>query len=137
MLNDTWRATTNIVSNNSNNYRCDNYWYGYGNLLEWQNWYLFVLQNTSVRMPDQCVQPYRCGTAAPLWLNGSHPSPDDGIVSRNVCISWLGNCCYPKPGDPIPPILVKACPGNYTVYKLVDPQWCQLAYCAGKPHLIH
>src|SRR4029434_11199991 len=29
-------------------------------------------------------------------------------------------------------IQVKACPGNYTVYKLVDPLSCNLAYCTGK-----
>ncbi|KAG5260467.1 hypothetical protein AALO_G00312170 [Alosa alosa] len=42
----------------------------------------------------------------------------------------MNQCCYIKP----PSIQVKACPGNYTVYKLVDPDTiifsCYIAYCA-------
>lgn len=125
VLNDTWRDTTYVINSN---YNCDSYeWLG--SSLQWQGWYLFVLYNVSVRMPEVCLPENHCGTHVPLWLNGSHPRPEDGIVTRQVCASYTNNCCYPLV-KPIPPIQVKACPGNYTVYKLVDPRWCWLAYCA-------
>jgi hypothetical protein len=31
---------------------------------------------------------YACGTDAPGWLNGAHPLPNDGVVSRQVCFAW-------------------------------------------------
>ena len=116
VLNDTWRATTN----QDGLHRCDSD-------VQWQGWYRMFHQGASVLMPNVCVPYLRCGTHAPLWLNGSHPRPEDGIVTREVCGSYLGCCSY-KP----PSIQVKACPGNYTVYKLVDPLNCNLAYCTGK-----
>ncbi|XP_062389318.1 uncharacterized protein LOC134077633 [Sardina pilchardus] len=115
-LNDPWRATTNL---DQSQLRCDS-------SVQWQGWYRMVYQGVSGRMPNTCVPKERCGTHAPLWLNGSHPRPEDGIVTRQVCGHWDDDCCDYKP----PPIQVKACPGNYTVYKLVDPQNCSLAYCA-------
>ncbi|XP_072530589.1 pancreatic secretory granule membrane major glycoprotein GP2-like [Salminus brasiliensis] len=80
-------------------------------------------------MPDSCVREYRCGTHAPLWLNGSHPRLKDGVVTRQVCGSWNGDCCYFKSF----PIQVKACPGNYYVYEFVSPAICTSAYCAEIP----
>ncbi|KAL2100678.1 hypothetical protein ACEWY4_002439 [Coilia grayii] len=77
-------------------------------------------------MPDSCMPTYRCSTHAPIWLNGSHPSPADGVVTRQLCVHWNNDCCYFQP----PSIQVKACPGNYTVYEFVDPFHCYLAYCA-------
>ncbi|KAL2101905.1 hypothetical protein ACEWY4_003666 [Coilia grayii] len=121
VLNATWRATTN---HNVSVFRCDRH-------VQWQGWYLLAHQNYSVRMPESCVPTYSCGTAAPLWLNGSHPSPADGIVTRKVCASFDGFCCF-HVSSPIPAIQVRACPGNYTVYKFVDPLYCYVAYCAGK-----
>ncbi|KAL2101854.1 hypothetical protein ACEWY4_003615 [Coilia grayii] len=120
VLNDTWRATTNYVVDVSA-FRCD----GGG---RWQGWYLLVHQDHSVRMPTGCVPILHCGTAAPIWMNGPHPSPADGEVTRQLCTSWTGSCCHPS--YPLPSIQVKACPGNYIVYKLVDPVRCTLAYCA-------
>ncbi|KAL2100635.1 hypothetical protein ACEWY4_002396 [Coilia grayii] len=124
VLNDTWRATTNT---DRSELRCDGTYFG-SPTVHWQGWYLLVHQDHSVRMPESCVSPYRCSTNAPLWLNGSHPSPADGVVTRQVCTSWGDNCC--NPSYLVPSIQVKACPGNYTVYKFVDPFHCYLAYCA-------
>lgn len=118
VLNDSWRATTNT---DQSVVRCD--WNQ-----QWQGWYLMVHNGKRVRMPNECVPSLRCSTHAPLWLNGPHPRPEDGIVTRQVCGHWNGNCCY----FTVPSIQVKACPGNYTVYKLVSPSACSLAYCAGK-----
>ena len=117
VLNDAWRATTN---QNQSVIRCDRN-------VQWQGWYRMFHQGASVLMPNVCVPYNRCGTHIPLWLNGPHPRPEDGIVTREVCGSFFG-CCVFKP----PSIQVKACPGNYTVYKLVNPLNCNLAYCTGK-----
>ena len=117
VLNDTWRATTNLDRSVT---RCDSD-------VQWQGWYRMFHQVASVLMPNVCVPSWCCGTAAPLWLNGSHPRPEDGIVTREVCALRCGAFTPP-------PIQVKACPGNYTVYKLVDPRGCNFAYCTGKMH---
>jgi len=79
-------------------------------------------------MPDTCVDEYSCGTDAPLWLNGGHPTVEDGVVTRGVCGHWSNNCCFFQSN----PIEVKACPEGYYVYKFVSPTTCSLAYCAGK-----
>lgn len=81
-------------------------------------------------MPESCVNSGSCGTSQPLWLNGGHPQPEDGVVTRQVCgsSSWYG-CC-----DNSYFIRVKACPGNYYVYELVSPAFCS-AYCTDVRHL--
>ncbi|KAI4873662.1 hypothetical protein NFI96_032774 [Prochilodus magdalenae] len=56
----------------------------------------------------------------------SHPQLEDGVVTRWVCGSWIGDCCYFKSF----PIRVKSCPGNYYVYEFVSPNYCSSAYCA-------
>ncbi|KAL2100637.1 hypothetical protein ACEWY4_002398 [Coilia grayii] len=122
VLNDTWRATTNT---DQSVLRCDGTQVG-SPTVHWQGWYLLVHQDHSVRMPESCVPINRCSTHAPIWLNGSHPSPADGVVTRQMCGHWTNGCCHFQP----PSIQVKACPGNYTVYEFVDPFHCYLAYCA-------
>lgn len=79
VLNATWRATTN---RDANPLRCDSD-------VQWQGWYLLVHGEHSVRMAESCVPTYSCGTAAPLWLHGSHPTPEDGIVTRQVCSAMM------------------------------------------------
>ena len=49
-------------------------------------WYRFTAA-AGVRMQTFCVPKRRCGTHAPGWLNGSHPSVGEGIVSRRVFLS--------------------------------------------------
>uniref|UniRef100_A0A3B1K7K0 ZP domain-containing protein n=1 Tax=Astyanax mexicanus TaxID=7994 RepID=A0A3B1K7K0_ASTMX len=113
-----WRATDS-----------SNYWWGVhcDQYISWNGWYRLLNKGNNVRMPDSCVTQGMCGTHAPLWLNGSHPRLEDGMVSRQVCGNWNGDCCYFKSF----PIQVKACPGNYYVYEFVRPVNCHLAYCAG------
>ncbi|CAB4045478.1 Hypothetical predicted protein, partial [Paramuricea clavata] len=36
----------------------------------------------------------KCRTHVVSWLNGTHPSVSDGKVTRRVCFSWDGRCCY-------------------------------------------
>ncbi|KAI4886125.1 hypothetical protein NFI96_016189, partial [Prochilodus magdalenae] len=85
-----------------------------------------MYQGLDIRMPESCINIYMCGTHAPLWLNGPHPLRQDGVVTRQVCGNWAGNCCYFKSY----PIRVKACPGNFYVYEFVRPIMCVLGYCA-------
>ncbi|KAJ8366625.1 hypothetical protein AAFF_G00348420, partial [Aldrovandia affinis] len=114
-LDDAWRAT----DFRDGSLRCDRN-------LNWQGWYRLFLGDASVQMPERCVDKNMCGTHAPLWLNTSHPAPSDGIVQSRVCGHWGNDCCQ----FPSNPIHVRACPGNYFVYKFVDPTICHSAYCA-------
>ncbi|KAA0724936.1 Alpha-tectorin Precursor [Triplophysa tibetana] len=94
--------------------------------VNWEGWYRLFIHGQSVQMPDTCVAQLSCGTHAPLWLNGEHPSVEDGVVTRDVCGHWNNDCCLFQSN----PIRVKACPGDYYVYKFVSPTTCHLAYCA-------
>ncbi|XP_076123056.1 pancreatic secretory granule membrane major glycoprotein GP2-like isoform X2 [Alosa pseudoharengus] len=116
VLNEAWRATTNL---DQSNIKCDR-------SVQWLGWYRMFYLGMSVRIPEVCVPIQRCGTNAPLWLDGPHPSLEDGIVTRSVCGNWNNDCCYFKSSS----IQVKTCPGNYSIYELVAPSGCSLAYCA-------
>ena len=94
--------------------------------IKWSGWYRLLYEGNNIRMPESCVSEGMCSTDVPLWLNGSHPQLEDGVVIRRVCGSWSGDCCYFKSF----PIRVKACPGNYYVYEFVP--FCSSAYCAGR-----
>ncbi|XP_007516650.2 uromodulin [Erinaceus europaeus] len=109
VLDEYWRSTE--------------YWPGFSCDTNLSGWYRFVGQG-GVRLAQSCVPVLRCNTAAPMWLNGSHPSSVDGIVSRTACAHWSGHCCLWDV-----PVQVKACPGGYYVYNLTAPPECHLAYC--------
>ncbi|XP_051969155.1 sushi, nidogen and EGF-like domain-containing protein 1 [Xyrauchen texanus] len=94
--------------------------------VSWSGWYRLFIEGQSSQMPDTCVDKYSCGTHAPLWINGQHPRVEDGEVTRDVCGHWGNDCCLFRSNS----IQVKACPGNYFVYKFVTPATCYLAYCA-------
>uniref|UniRef100_A0A3P9I0K5 UMOD/GP2/OIT3-like D8C domain-containing protein n=1 Tax=Oryzias latipes TaxID=8090 RepID=A0A3P9I0K5_ORYLA len=104
VLNDDWRSvgsTDNIYAH------CDQN-------INWNVWYRMFLGGNSAQIPETCVPEFRCGTSAPLWINGVHPTQSEGIVSRTVCNAWSGSCCY----FPTHTIKVKLCYGSYYVYKL-------------------
>ena len=85
-------------------------------------------------MPDECVIQFRCGTNAPGWFYGTHPTVAEGVVTREVCYAYWGHCCWWSNN-----IKVKNC-GSYYVYELQKPPKCNLAYCGNlgpsKFHLI-
>uniref|UniRef100_A0A8C6QTC1 Uromodulin n=1 Tax=Nannospalax galili TaxID=1026970 RepID=A0A8C6QTC1_NANGA len=108
-LEEYWRS-----SEYGAGYACDSDLFG---------WYRFVGQG-GVRMAETCVPVLRCNTAAPMWLNGTHPSSSQGIVTRTACAHWSGNCCLWNAQ-----VQVKACPSGYYVYNLTAPPECNLAYC--------
>ncbi|MGH0137653.1 UNVERIFIED_CONTAM: hypothetical protein FKN15_063749 [Acipenser sinensis] len=115
VLDEPWRSTHFPVSSSSVP-KCDR---------DLNGWYRFLV-NESVRMPEACVPEYSCGTHVPMWINGTHPLETDGIVSHQSCGKWSSSCCYFTTT-----VHIKACPGNYHVYKFQGTPGCNLAYCAG------
>lgn len=91
-----------------------------------RGWYRFVGEG-GVRMPETCVDVFRCHTSAPMWLNGAHPNLEDGIVSHTACANWNENCCFWNSE-----VKVKACSeesGSFHVYKFQGTPECSLRYC--------
>ncbi|KAM3622895.1 uncharacterized protein V6R79_004376 [Siganus canaliculatus] len=119
VLDDVWRLTNNT---SFSFIHCDRFNIG-------QGWYRLYLANTNAHIPEYCVADNRCGTDAPMWLMGTHPTLPGEIVERTVCNSWSGDCCFFPPHT----IHIKLCYGNFYVYKLVKPEVCSLAYCAAQP----
>ena len=77
-------------------------------------------------MPTSCPPTGRCGTNAPGWMNGGHPTVADGQISRQVCFHWNSNCCLWSTN-----IKVRNC-GSYYVYYLhstTNNGYCSLRYC--------
>ena len=85
-------------------------------------WYRFV-GAAGTKMPTTRVPAYRCGTHFSGWLDGAHPSVEDGEVSRTICFSDRVHGCK----DTIQ-ISVKNC-GSYFIYKLYRPPGCPSRYC--------
>ncbi|PFX27261.1 Oncoprotein-induced transcript 3 protein [Stylophora pistillata] len=85
-------------------------------------WYRFR-GAAGTQMPSSCVGMNRCGTHAPGWLNGAHPTVADGIVRVSVCFHWNWRCCRWSTT-----IRVRNCGGFY-VYELGSPPYCHLRYC--------
>lgn len=123
ILDDHWRDVLNFHGQ----------YYGYDDtLVEWNGWYRLYLNGETAQMSEWCVSFSGCGGDTGLYLNGSHPRLEDGVVTREVLgTSWRWNsqCGYYTSSS----IQVKACGGNYYVYKLVKPEVSipRPTYCAG------
>ena len=80
-------------------------------------------------MPTAAPGDWSCGTGAPGWLNGHHPSEADGEVDREVCFQYTDEnkearkTCHWKTQ-----ISVFNC-GEFMVYKLPNTPECTLRYC--------
>ncbi|KAI4872770.1 hypothetical protein NFI96_003835 [Prochilodus magdalenae] len=114
-LDEPWRASDETSTKS----KCDGHF-------DWTGWYRLLYYGKDVRMPESCVDSFRCGTDITLWLNGSHPQISDGIVTCRVCGNSGSDCCYYNTTQ----IRVKACPGNYYVYELVNTNIHVAGYCA-------
>ena len=68
--------------------------------------------SAGTRMATTCVPAEHCGTLVPGWLAGNHPSVDEGLVVRSVCLSKSQVCCMTSVS-----VLVRNCSGFF-VYKL-------------------
>ena len=74
-------------------------------------------------MPTSCVAKHHCGTHAPGWVSGSHPTSVGQVVNAKVCFHWGSNCCNWNAN-----IKIKKCNGFY-VYNLARTPVCWLRYC--------
>ena len=57
-----------------------------------EGWYRFV-GAAGTKMPTTRVPAYRCGTDWSGWLDGSHPTVEDGEVPGTVCFSDRSTGC--------------------------------------------
>ena len=85
-------------------------------------WYRFG-GGAGIKMATSCVSRERCGANAPGWMNGGHPTVDQGKVTRKVCYNLFSICCLWSNN-----IEVVNC-GQYYVYKLSPSPYCNLRYC--------
>ncbi|RMX49292.1 hypothetical protein pdam_00011234 [Pocillopora damicornis] len=90
-----------------------------------KGWYRFA-GDAGTQMPTKCVPKLQCGTHAPGWLSGAHPTVGEGAVQRKVCFHWSSGCCQWSSN-----ILVRNC-GGFFVYELDRPPACSLRYCGEK-----
>ncbi|XP_078576486.1 scavenger receptor cysteine-rich domain-containing protein DMBT1-like [Branchiostoma floridae x Branchiostoma japonicum] len=111
VLNEPWWNVGRRVS-----YHCDQNFYG--------EWYRFMGAAGSQMLTRYPGRTSTCGTHYPTWMNGTHPTPADGNVSRQVCSYRYSSdpCRYPAT------IQVKACRAGYYVYKL-PRRSCSYGYC--------
>ncbi|XP_062395877.1 uncharacterized protein LOC134084657 isoform X2 [Sardina pilchardus] len=91
-------------------------------------WYRLGQREESVLMLNQSenVSEENCTSYAPIWLNGSHLSPEDDNVTMYLHRPRERKCCDVQP----PSVQVQACPGNYLVYDLRHHLCCYAACCA-------
>lgn len=81
---------------------------------EWDYWYK-VSGNAgnalaAVTVPDE----YACGTETQLYLQGNHPNPREGKVTRTICSRTKNHAC-----QNVASIEVINC-GAFYMYKLVE-----------------
>ncbi|ETE63222.1 Oncoprotein-induced transcript 3 protein, partial [Ophiophagus hannah] len=119
-LNEPWRNTEFQFNDSIDQPECDSHVDG--------EWYRFTGMAGDA-MPTFCIPENHCGTHAPIWLNGSHPQESEGIVQRQACATFNGNCCLWNTT-----VEIKACPGGYYVYHLAKPNFydiCDVVDCPG------
>lgn len=73
-------------------------------------------------MPTKRVEEENCGAMWSGWLEGEHPTVEDGKVNKTVCFSGGTGCEITKF------ISVKNC-GSYYIYELTKPPKCDARYC--------
>ncbi|MFO0634636.1 MAG: hypothetical protein U0168_17470 [Nannocystaceae bacterium] len=85
-------------------------------------WYRFTDAAGTV-IPEFTPPEYACGTDAPGWLDGTHPSVDEGVVGRQVCFNYFDDFC-----SWTIPIQVVNC-GDFYLYELPETPATALRYC--------
>ena len=87
-------------------------------------WHVFAA-SIGGQMPETCPPIARCGTSAPGWLNGSHPTIVGQTSNQTVCFHWRKDCCNWQTT-----VEITHC-GRFYVYNLPsEPCGCDLAYCS-------
>ena len=77
------------------------------------------------QIAEKCVLKGRCGTDFSGWLNHTHPTVTEGVVSRNVCFSGKKFCCVGSHS-----IKVMNC-SSYYVYELQSIVVCKILRSCG------
>ncbi|XP_019639176.1 PREDICTED: uncharacterized protein LOC109481125 [Branchiostoma belcheri] len=95
------------------------------------SWYRFTGAAGDMMVTERPLTTNRCGTHAPVWMRGTHPTLDEGVVRRTVCAFYSDRRCLWRWK-----IHVRACPGGYYVYKLPPPPKCNTAYCTNGTELL-
>ena len=85
-------------------------------------WYRFS-GDAGNQIATSCPSQEHCGTHAPGWMQGAHPTVAEGQVTRKVCYNWLKSCCHWSNH-----IKVRNC-GRFYVYQLTKTPLCWLRYC--------
>ncbi|XP_078055451.1 uncharacterized protein LOC144480175 [Mustelus asterias] len=114
VLDQSWRSTDCKRTECANKWKCD--------LHLCEGWYRFK-SSGGWKIPETVVPVHRCSTAATGWLNGSHPTVEQGEVNMTVCFNWDGNYCNWDRE-----IKIKNC-SSYFVYELKPPRTSWSAYC--------
>ncbi|XP_032871843.1 pancreatic secretory granule membrane major glycoprotein GP2-like [Amblyraja radiata] len=97
-----------------------------------EGWYRFSSYD-NVTIPESVVPRYRCSGWSPGWLNGSHPSVEDGEVNRTVCFHWVNHGGNDDTCPRHQEIKIKKC-SSYFVYFLKPISWSYSVYCADSVH---
>ena len=111
------------------NYGFDNYCCDYSGDIErspdWAgpNWYRMV-GPAGTMLSEIATQAYHCNAGETGWLNGVHPTMEDGTVTRSVCFTKNEDTCRYQTE-----IQVRNC-GFFFVYFLPDVNLCSLRYCS-------
>ena len=84
-------------------------------------WFRFQ-GDAGTKMPTFCPAKGSCGTDAPGWLNGAHPTMAEGQVTRQVCFHYHFSCCEWSLN-----IQVRNCHTYYVYY--LRRSYCNLVYC--------
>ncbi|XP_078062376.1 uromodulin-like [Mustelus asterias] len=114
VLDDTWRSADCKEKEYSDKGMCDQQ-------LD-EGWYWFK-SSGGWKIPETPVAPGHCSTHRSGWLQGSHPTLEQGEVNGTVCFNWDGNPCSWERE-----IKIKNC-SSYFVYELKPTQGCEAAYC--------
>ena len=85
-------------------------------------WYRFS-GAAGTMMPTSRVAKNMCGTNAPGWLDGQHPSQLGARIQATVCFHWENEPCKWSTQ-----ILIRNC-GSFYVYLLPPAPHCNLRYC--------
>ena len=79
------------------------------------------------QMPEYVVGKAHCGTQAPGWLNGNHPTSFGYIVEMKVCFNFVLNTCSWQTDI----FIIKCGYGSsyFYLYYLSDTPICYSRYC--------
>ena len=94
-------------------------------------WYRFSSE-AGGEIPTTKPVPGSCGTVVPIWMNGFHPTVQEGTVTRKACVNVPHQ--YPFGCGSSYSIKVRNCSGYY-IYQLKTPLGCYYGYCAGRLYI--